>query len=139
MKSRKHAKTNRRKFRATKSKVYRKSIRNVKKIMRGGMYDTIFTSTKLDEVLKNPWANRIQIEKNVNYNTVDQFKKERLSGIPTLNINDTSETDGKIRIFASKKKNGDVIFNQIIALAKKLLDEEAEIKAENKTVSVMVM
>jgi len=56
MKSRKHAKTNRRKFRATKSKVYRKSRRNARKIMRGGdtlPYPYNFTSKELAEALHN--------------------------------------------------------------------------------------
>ena len=135
MKSRKHAKTNRRKFRATKSKVYRKSRRNVKKIMRGGAAKPIVKSSELDETL----FDRIQIEKTDNKDTLIKFKEERLSEIPQDNINDTSKTDGKILIFASKRQDGDVIFNQIIDLAKQLLNEEADIKVENKTVTVDVM
>ncbi len=133
MKSRKHAKTNRRKFRATKSKVYRKSRRNVKKIMRGGAAKPIVKSSELDETL----FDRIQIEKTGNKDTLSKFKEERLSKIPTLNITDNSIAHRTILIFASKRKDGDGIINQITDLAKELLNEEAS--AINKTVTVDVM
>jgi hypothetical protein len=68
-----------------------------------------------------------------------KFKEERLSGIPPNNIDDTRIDDGIILIFGSKQKDGVNIFNQIKILAKQLLDEEVEIEAKNKTVTVMVM
>ena len=133
MNSRRHVRSNRRKFRATKSKVYRKSRRNARKIMRGGTPENIGTSTELDKT----WFSRIDIEKTDNKDNLIKFKEERLSGIPKKNINDTYHE--KIIIFASKKDDGDAIFNQIQDLAKQLLNEEAEIEAKNKKVTVMAM
>ena len=55
MKSRRNVRTNRRKFRATKSKVYRKSRRNARKIMRGGAleYPYDYTNTELATALND--------------------------------------------------------------------------------------
>ena len=90
MRSRKHAKTNRRKFRATKSKVYRKSRRNVRKIMRGGdklKYPYNFTAKELAEALHNEMTFRQQhiAQKYIQPLIVDN----------TFNVNDWKTTQPK--------------------------------------------
>jgi len=90
MKSRRNVRTNRRKFRATKSKVYRKSRRNARKIMRGGdklVYPYNFTSQELAEALHN--------EMQFRQKHIAQKYLQPLIGDNTFNVNDWTTAQPK--------------------------------------------